>query len=85
MAAFTQEELGELRSALCRNTPTQNWSKAQVNAGLQAVEDRLRAPGTQNAIMNDIEAAVPGVFDTEQKRLLLGTWCTSAARRLGIV
>lgn len=84
MAAFTQDELQELRAALCRNTTTQHWSKAEVNAGLQAIEDRLRAAGTQNAISNDIEAVVPGVFDGEQKRLLMGTWCTSAARRLGM-
>jgi hypothetical protein len=85
MAQLTAEELGELRTRLNANTATQAWTKPQVNAALQAIEDRLRLAGTQTAIGNDIEAAAPGVFTPAQKQLLFGIWCVSAARRLGVL
>lgn len=84
MATLTAAELQELRSVLTRNTATQTWTKAQVNAALQAIEDRIRLAGTQNTIAGDIEAAAPGVFSAGQKATLFGVWCLSAARRLGV-
>lgn len=84
MATFTSAELQELRGVLNRNTATQTWTKAQVNAALQAIEDRVRLAGTQTTIGNDIESAAPGVFSAGQKTTLFGIWCASAARRLGI-
>lgn len=85
MAILSPEEMGELRSVMCRNTAAQNWDKAQINAALQAIEDRLRTAGTQNTLGSDIEAIVPGVFNAQQKQLLMGVWCASAARRLGVL
>jgi hypothetical protein len=84
MAVLSASELAELRSALTRNTTTQTWTKAQVGAALQAIEDRVRLAGTQTTIANDIEAAAPGIFSAGQKTTLFGIWCLSAARRLGI-
>ena len=84
MATLSALELQELRSALNRNTTTQTWTKAQVAAALQAIEDRVRLAGTQTTIANDIESAAPGVFSGGQKVTLFGIWCLSAARRLGI-
>jgi hypothetical protein len=85
MAVLSSADLQELRSRLCFNTSTQTWTKAQVNAALQAIEDRVQLTATKNAIAGDIEAAAPGVFDASQKQLLFGIWCYSAARRLGII
>ena len=84
MAVLTEDERQELRSLMTRNTAEQGWDKAQINAALQAVEDRMRSAATQNAIGADIEAAAPGVFNAQQKQLLFGIWCSSAARRLGV-
>jgi hypothetical protein len=85
MAQFTSDQLAELRARLNANTATQSWTKPQVNAALQAIEDRLRLAATQNAIGSDIEAAAPGVFSAAQKQLLFGVWCYTAAKRLGVV
>jgi hypothetical protein len=85
MAVLTDLERQELRAALCRNTTEQTWTRVQVDAALQAVEDRMRLTSTENAIGGDIESAAPGLFNAAQKRLLFGVWCVSAARRLGIL
>lgn len=85
MAILTGLELQELMGHMNRNTTEQPWDKAQISAALQAIEDRVRAAGTQSTISNDIEAAAPGVFSGAQKTLLFGIWCVSAARRLGVL
>lgn len=85
MAALTSTEIQELITALNRNATPQTWSRPQVTAALQAVEDRVQLASTQNAIGGDIETAVPGVFSAAQKKTLFGVWCVSAARRLGVL
>ena len=84
MAVFTAPELQLLRQTMARQFPP-TWTKAQVNAALQAIEDRLRLAATQTTIANDIEAAAPGVFSAAQKSRLFGVWCFSAAARLGVI
>lgn len=84
MATLSNPELIEMMRHMCNNTATQTWTKAQVSAALQAVEDRVRLASTQNAIANDIEGAAPGVFSSQQKLIIFGVWCVSAARRLGV-
>lgn len=85
MAVFTPDELTVLRNAMARNSTNITWTKAQVNAALQAIEDRMRAAGTQTALSNDIEAVAPGVFGGAEKTRLFGIWCVTAAKRLGII
>ncbi len=85
MAIFTVEQLGELRSALARNTATQSWTKPQVNAALQAIEDLMVQPSTRTAVSNAIEAAAPSVFDVAQKELLFAVWSLTYARRQGLI
>jgi len=85
MAVLTDLEKQELRSALNRNLDTQTWTRAQVDAALQAVEDRMGLASTSTAIGGDIETVAPGVFNAAQKQLLFGVWCVSAARRLGVL
>lgn len=84
MATINANELAELRGTAGRNLGAAHWTKAQVNAALQAVEDRLTANATRNAIASDIEAAAPGVFSAQEKATLFGVWCHTAARRLGV-
>ena len=85
MATFTADQLVMLRALMARNVAPQTWTKAQVNAALQALEDRLRLAGTQTTLSNDIEAAAPGIFTIQQKQTLFGVWCYTAAARLGIL
>ena len=84
MATLTTEELQELRHSMARQFPV-TWTKTQVNAALQAIEDRMRLASTQNAIATDIEATAPGVFTAGQKARLFGVWCVTAAQRLGVL
>lgn len=87
MATITATQLTELRSIARRNlTPaTPHYTKAQVNAALQAIEDRVQLAATKTAISNDIEAAAPGVFSAGEKTTLFGIWCATAAIRLNVV
>jgi hypothetical protein len=85
MAVLTLTELAELRQGMARNQVTVNFTKAQINAALQAIEDRLRLAATQTTLSNDIETAAPGAFSPSQKATLFGVWCLSAARRLGVI
>lgn len=68
MAILTSAELTELRQRMATFSGLVTWNKAQVNAAMQAVIDRLELQSTQNAISGDIEAAAPGVFNGTQKR-----------------
>ncbi len=85
MAILTSLELRELMQRANRNIAEQHWDKVQISAALQAIEDRVRAPATQTTIATDIETAVPGIFSADEKRILFGMWCVSAARRLGVI
>lgn len=85
MAVLQPDELVEFRVMMARNAATIHFTKAQMNAAMQAIEDRLRSPATQIALSSDIELASPGIFNNSQKALLFGIWCVSAARRLGVL
>lgn len=84
MAALTANQLTELRHAARRNI-AQAGTKPQINAALQAIEDRMLSTATRNAIQADIEAAAPGVFTNGEKNTLFGVWCVTAANRLGVL
>jgi hypothetical protein len=84
MAQLTGDEGIELMKILNNNTDQQHWTKPQVRAAFQAIEDRILTPGTKQAIANDIEAAAPGVFNGPQKELLFMAWTTMYARRQGL-
>jgi len=85
MATLDSDNLRELRSILARNTATQTWTKPQLNAALQAVEDQMASPGTRSAIGNAIEAAAPGVFTVPMKETVFAVWCITYARRQGLL
>jgi len=67
MAVLTGRQLARMRRKLS-DVGTVTWVKPEVNAALQAIEDRLQA---SRAVLNsDIETAAPGVFNAAQKRLI---------------
>ncbi len=85
MAVFTSKQLNFLMDHVCKNTTTQSWTKAQVSAALQAIEDRMQLPATKSAISSDIETAAPGIFTANQKDLLFSVWSISYAIRQGVL
>ena len=85
MAQLTVEEGVELMQIINKNVTTQTWTKPQIRAAFQAIEDRILTPATKTAIANDIETASPGVFNAQQKEVLFMAWTTIYARRQGLV
>ena len=84
MAQLTGDEGIELMRIVNNNTSEQSWTKPQIRAAFQAIEDRILTPGTKNAIASDIEAAAPGVFNAAQKEMLFMAWTVIYARRQGL-
>lgn len=68
MAILTVAELAAIRQRMARQFVPVIWTKAQVNAAVQAVEDRLVA--SKAVIGADIETAAPGKFDAAQKKAI---------------
>lgn len=85
MAALTDQERQDLWGLLNRNTPEQTWTKPQINAALQAVEDLMEQPATRTQVGNAIEAAAPGAFNAAVKQQIFLTWASSYTRRKGFV
>lgn len=67
MAILTQIQLAKVRRKLS-NGRTSTWNKPQVNAAIQAIEDRLQA--SKSILNSDIESAAPGIFTVAQKRII---------------
>ena len=81
MAILSSTQYADLRQAAARESVTVTWSKAQVNAALQAIEDWFEA--NRAALGVAIEAAVPGVFSAAQKRALVKFWLAQKFARGG--
>lgn len=71
MAVLTDDETTVIRQSLAQGE-TPNWTKAQINAAAQAVEDILVGATLQTAISNAINTATsPVVLTATQKRRLV--------------
>lgn len=68
MATITNERLAKHRQALSSKLSTVTWTKAQVNAAVQAVVDLLQSPSSRSAVSSEIETAAPGVFNATEKQ-----------------
>jgi hypothetical protein len=91
MATLTADELTDLRHITARRAATVTWTKAQVNAALQAIEDTMQSTSNVGArsikahIGLAIETASPGVFSAQQKDELFVIWCRFNVARGGIL
>lgn len=90
MAVLITPELVSLRQLIARQmAPT--WTKPQINAALQAIEDAVQSTSNvgnrslKTYIGNAIEAAAPGVFTAGQKDTLFILWSYFNARRGGVI
>lgn len=82
---LTDQEKRRLRNAIEKvandKGTSQTWSKSEINAAVQAIEDRWDAPVTQSALSSDIEGAAPGVFTNAQKKHLAAFWLIMRGER----
>lgn len=83
MATLTADELVELRRGVSDGLATVNYTKVQINAVLQAIEDLWESPGTKNAFNNAIEGSAPGTFTVAQKKKIVAYWLRQKFGREG--
>lgn len=91
MATITVSELAEARQECARTQSGVNYTKAQINAALQAVEDAMTtrvigAGDLGSTITQIISAAIntatsPLVLTAAQKKLLFAWWAELKFRR----
>lgn len=67
MAALTTPEKNDLRSDLAGLVPTVTWTKSQIHAVFQAVEDWWELPATKASISAAIDSALPGLTNAQKK------------------
>ena len=79
MAILTVSQLTDLRQRVAA-TITPDFTKAQINAALQGLEDWYEASG-RSAAAAAIETAAPGVFTNAEKKLLGKYWLLQKAGR----
>ena len=83
MATLTAAEKDELRQRLARVTDGKvSWTRPQINAVFQAIEDWWERPATQAAVAAAIDAAVPGL-GAGQKKAVVAVWSRQKSRRDG--
>lgn len=73
MATLTATQLAELRRGCAGAVVAVNYTRAQINAGLQAIEDYYETTA-RAGFGSAIEAAAPGVFTNAQKKQLGKFW-----------
>jgi hypothetical protein len=82
MAVLAAVQLAEVRQKIAAQHAVVTWNKTELNAALQAVENVFQGTG-KTALNNAIETASPGVFDANQKKLLIAFYVFQAAQREG--
>lgn len=82
MAILLPDDLTDLRQGVARNQ-TVDYSKAQANAALQAVEDFMES--NRAAMSTAINTATaPYVFPPAMKRRMFAYWCRQKFGREGV-
>ena len=76
--ALTPQEQRRVRNAVelisNRKGVSQHWSKTQINAAVESLDDRWDAVATQTVLSSGIEAAAPGVFTNPEKKYITAFW-----------
>jgi hypothetical protein len=76
MATIPAAKLTDARQWLSKEMAV-TYTKAQINAGLQAVENWFDTPAQRNAISSAINAATaPVVLTADQKKKLVAFWAS---------
>ena len=81
MAVLSGLELAELRRAMATNG-TVTWTKPQINAALQAIEDWFEA--NRASLGAAIEAVAPGLYTAPRKKRLVAYWLRQKFVREGV-
>ena len=73
MAVLTAAQLQQCRQGAQNGSPP--WTKPQINAALQAIEDTMRGATVQSALSQAIDAAVsPLSLTAGHKKRMFGEW-----------
>jgi hypothetical protein len=80
MAIISVSDLASLRQRCAADANSVTWTKAQVNAAIQALEDWFDTTGRAGAAAA-IESAAPGVFTNAQKKLIGKYWLAQKSGR----
>lgn len=82
MAILLPDELADLRQSASKDRVV-DYSKAQINIALQAIEDWLE--GNRVSLSNAINAATaPYVFTPAMKKRMFARWCRQKFGREGV-
>jgi hypothetical protein len=84
MPVITPEEFSEFINDMNSRTDEQSWTKPEIRAAVQAIEDFFALGATRQTIAGKIEEVAPGVFNGQQKELIFALWCKVFARRTGL-
>ena len=75
MAVLTDIQITAARNICEQEMPLINYSKSQINAALQAVENWFNKAAIQISLSTDIDAAIaPMVLTNAQKKKLVKAW-----------
>lgn len=75
MAVLTSSQLQQARQNLASDGNGIAYTKTQVNAGIQAIEDTMRGAAVQNALSSAIDTAMQGVtVGAALKRRMFREW-----------
>lgn len=73
MAVLTTPQLSDSRQSVAKDVVAITYTKPQINAALQAIEDRFEA--TRSGFSSAIDTATsPFVFSAAQKKKLIAYW-----------
>lgn len=73
MAILIPDQLAELRRETAKDQPTINWTKPQINAAIQAIEDFFE--NNRAALNGAINAGTaPFIFPNPIKAMLVKAW-----------
>lgn len=82
MATLDAATLTMLRQGVSSDIAGITWTKAQVNAAFQALEDTFSSAGVQNAFSSAIDTALsPATATNAQKRALIKFWLRNRFER----
>ncbi len=83
MALLSQMELADLRRNVRRSAGDVSWTKPQINAAVQAIEDWFVQ--NRSSLVTAINTATgPFLFTGAQKKALVGYWMKQKFGREGV-
>lgn len=81
MAVLDSPTRDTLRQSIANDIRAIPWTKPQLNAAMQAIEDVFGGAAIQQALSDALDAALSPSATPAQKRLLVKAWLRNRAER----